>query len=85
MFLAGLPVLPFRPNDKIDIVNVDFVADAIATLHQKDRAAVRHLSSFFGDRFADVSRIDHGTWPLRSSKRGPVFLPSLAESHSTGR
>src|SRR6202041_765544 len=37
VFLAGLPVLPFRPSDKIDIVNVDFVADAIATLHQKDQ------------------------------------------------
>src|SRR6202012_6207368 len=37
VFLAGLPALPFRPNDKIDIVNVDFVADAIATLHQKEQ------------------------------------------------
>ena len=36
VFLAGLPVLPFRASDRIDIVNVDFVADAIATLHQKD-------------------------------------------------
>src|SRR6202789_1228862 len=35
VFLAGLPVLPFRPTDKIDIVNVDFVADAISTLHMK--------------------------------------------------
>ncbi|OLE57724.1 MAG: hypothetical protein AUG13_02555 [Chloroflexi bacterium 13_1_20CM_2_59_7] len=30
VFLAGLPVLPFRSKDKIDIVNVDFVADAWA-------------------------------------------------------
>src|SRR5262249_29859523 len=37
VFLAGLPALPFRPNDKLDIVNVDFVADAIATLHQKEK------------------------------------------------
>ena len=37
VFLAGLPVLPFRPHDKIDIVNVDFVADAISTLHVKTR------------------------------------------------
>ena len=33
VFLAGLPALPFRPNEKIDIVNVDFVADAIVKLH----------------------------------------------------
>ena len=47
VFLAGLPVLPFRSTDKIDIVNVDFVADAIATLHQKDRPdfEIYHLSS----------------------------------------
>ena len=47
VFLAGLRVLPFRANDKIDIVNVDFVADAIATLHQKDTPHfdTYHLSS----------------------------------------
>ncbi len=47
VFLAGLPVLPFRPEDQIDIVNVDFVADAIATLHQKAQAQhdTYHLSS----------------------------------------
>ena len=47
VFLAGLPVLPFRPKDKIDIVNVDFVAEAIATLHQKERPEhdTYHLSS----------------------------------------
>src|SRR5271154_714626 len=39
VFLAGLPALPFRPTDKIDIVNVDFVAEAISTLHQKEQPA----------------------------------------------
>ena len=47
VFLAGLPVLPFRATDKIDIVNVDFVADAVATLHQKENPQhdTYHLSS----------------------------------------
>src|SRR5215467_10531433 len=47
VFLAGLKALPFRPNDRIDIVNVDFVADAIATLHQKTdpRYDIYHLSA----------------------------------------
>src|SRR5207253_8950987 len=47
VFLAGLPVLPFRSQDRIDIVNVDFVADAIATLHQKENPQydMYHLSS----------------------------------------
>ncbi len=58
VFLAGLPVLPFRPTDKIDIVNVDFVAEAIATLHQKERPEhdTYHLVVWRG--VADVSR-DH--------------------------
>ncbi len=32
VFLAGLPALPFRPTDRIDIVPVDYVAEAIATI-----------------------------------------------------
>ena len=55
VFLAGLPVLPFRPNDKIDIVNVDFVADAIADVASEGSSAARHLSSFFGHGVADFS------------------------------
>jgi long-chain acyl-CoA synthetase len=47
VFLAGLPVLPFRPGDRIDIVPVDYVADAITALHQKEKPAheIYHLSS----------------------------------------
>src|SRR5439155_24957271 len=47
VFLAGLLVLPFRSQDRIDIVTVVFVADAIATLHQKENLQydMYHLSS----------------------------------------
>jgi thioester reductase-like protein len=46
-FLAGLPVLPLRPDDRIDIVPVDYVAEAIVTLHQKAHPEheIYHLSS----------------------------------------
>ncbi|MFZ0922756.1 MAG: SDR family oxidoreductase, partial [Candidatus Acidiferrales bacterium] len=37
VFLASLPVLPFRPNDKVDIVPVDYVAGAISHLHLKEK------------------------------------------------
>jgi thioester reductase-like protein len=78
VFLAGLPVLPFRPNDKIDIVNVDFVADAIATLHQKadPQFDTYHLSSG-----TDSQTFRELTTALASArgKRGPVFMPSLAK------
>jgi long-chain acyl-CoA synthetase len=76
VFLAGLPVLPFRPHDKIDIVNVDFVADAISTLHMKANPEhdIYHLSS--GN---DAQTFQELTKALAAeqNKRGPVFLPIL--------
>jgi len=82
VFLAGLPVLPFRPTDKVDIVNVDFVADAIATLHQKDQPKydTYHLSSG-----TDSQTFRQLTTALSAAqhKRGPVFLP-FAEKPFTG-
>ncbi len=74
VFLAGLPMLPFRPSDKIDIVNVDFVADAIATLHQKERPEheAYHLSSGTGSQtFRELTT----ALAAAQQKRGPVFLP----------
>src|SRR5258706_8731652 len=74
VFLAGLPVLPFRPDDKIDIVNVDFVADAISTLHMKADPLhdIYHLSSGNGSqRFREV------TTALAKGQAEPraVFIP----------
>ena len=74
VFLADLPALPFRPNDKIDIVNVDFVADAIATLHQKEQPKheIYHLSSG-----TDSQTFRQLTVALAAAqeKRAPIFLP----------
>lgn len=76
VFLAGLPVLPFRPTDKIDIVPVDFVADAIATLHQKPNPEhdTYHLSSG-GDSetFAELT----DALAKAQGRRPPVFAPRL--------
>ena len=74
VFLAGLPVLPFRSTDKIDIVNVDFVADAIATLHQKDtpKFETYHLSSGTSSQtFRELT----AALAAAQEKRKPVFLP----------
>jgi thioester reductase-like protein len=78
VFLAGLKALPFRPKDKIDIVNVDFVADAIATLHQRDqtRFDTYHLSSgvesqTFRELTTALAAAQH--------KRAPIFLPFLGK------
>jgi thioester reductase-like protein len=74
VFLAGLPALPFRPNDKIDIVNVDFVADSIAALHQKDQPKfdTYHLSSGTSSQtFRQLTT----TLAAAQQKRAPIFLP----------
>jgi nucleoside-diphosphate-sugar epimerase len=81
VFLAGLPVLPFRPSDKIDIVNVDFVAHAIATLHQSDspRYDTYHLSSGIDSQtFRELTR----ALAVAQQKRAPVFVPALERPFS---
>jgi thioester reductase-like protein len=76
VFLAGLPALPFRPTARIDIVPVDFVADAVATLHQKESPAheIYHLSSGTdSETFVELT----DALSKAQGKRGPVFAPSL--------
>jgi thioester reductase-like protein len=76
VFLASLPALPFRSTDKVDIVPVDYVADAIATLHQKEKPAheIYHLSSGTGsETFAELT----GALAKAQGKRGPLYVPSL--------
>lgn len=46
-FFADLPLIPLRPDDRLDIVNADWVSRAIATLHLKadPQHETYHLSS----------------------------------------
>ncbi|MGB2671287.1 MAG: SDR family oxidoreductase [Candidatus Acidiferrum sp.] len=50
--LVRLPVLPLRPQDKIDIVPANYVSKAIVAIHQKDQPAhgIYHLSSGTGSQ-----------------------------------
>jgi thioester reductase-like protein len=82
VFLAGLPALPFRPTDRIDIVNVDFVAEAIAALHQKHcpEHDTYHLSSGIGSQsFREITR----ALAAAQNKRAPLFVP-VAERPFSG-
>jgi thioester reductase-like protein len=82
VFLAGLPALPFRPTDRIDIVNVDFVAGAIAALHQKAQPEhdTYHLSSGIESQtFREITR----ALAQAQNKRPPVFVP-VAEKPFSG-
>ena len=82
VFLADLKALPFRPKDKIDIVNVDFVAEAIATLHMKENPAhdTYHLSSGVGSQtFKEVTDALAGA----QGKRSPLFVPFMEKPFSS--
>jgi nucleoside-diphosphate-sugar epimerase len=76
VFLAGLPALPLRSRDRVDIVNVDFVADAIATLHVKEKTQfdTYHLSS---GRESQTFRQLTESLAAAQDKRGPIYLPFL--------
>ena len=71
----------FTRARKIDIVNVDFVADAIATLHQKEgpQYDTYHLSSGVGSQtFRELTN----TLAAAQNKRGPMFMPFLERPFS---
>src|SRR5258706_2593031 len=74
VLLAGLPALLYRPTDKIDIVIVDVVAEAISTLHQMERPEhdTYHLSTDVGSQtFREITK----ALAAAQNKRAPVFVP----------
>ena len=80
--LARFPVLPLRPDDKIDIVPADYVGKAIVTIHQKEQPAhgIYHLSAGQGSQtyheITDALAADeHG--------RKPSFMPALGRPFSS--
>jgi long-chain acyl-CoA synthetase len=79
--LASLPVLPLRPDDRIDIVPADYVGKAIVTIHQKESVAhnTYHLSSGTGSQtyreLTDALAKDGG-W------RKPMYVSSLGAPFS---
>jgi thioester reductase-like protein len=79
--LARLPVLPLRPDDKIDIVPADYVGKAIVTIHQKAQPAhgIYHLSSGTASqtyRELTDSLAETGGW------RRPMYAPSFGRLFS---
>jgi thioester reductase-like protein len=82
VFLAGLPVLPFRAGDKVDIVPVNYVADAVVALHQKPRPnhEIYHLSS--GTQSQTYRELTNALNRARG-KSPPVFIPGLEKSFTS--
>ena len=76
VFLAGLPVLPFQPTHRLDIVPVEYVADAISTLHleEKPAHATYHLSS--GERSQTFRELTQALASARGTNP-PLYMPFL--------
>ena len=74
-FLAGLPILPFRPVDRIDIVPADWVGASIVKLHRGAPAhgtyhlSAGHLSERYGQITDKIAEALGG--------RRPLYLPAL--------
>jgi thioester reductase-like protein len=79
--LARFPVLPLRPNDRIDIVPANYVGKAIVTIHQKPEPAhgIYHLSSGEGSqtyRELTDALASAGGW------HRPKYMPSFGRPFS---
>ncbi|MCS6816377.1 MAG: SDR family oxidoreductase [Blastocatellia bacterium] len=76
VFLANLPVLPFHPDARLDIVPVDFVAESIVALHQKERPRydTYHLSAGVGSQ--TFRQLTDALARARKTPR-PLYLPWL--------
>src|ERR1700733_4886654 len=79
--LARLPVLPLRPDDRIDIVPANYVAKAIVAIHQKPEPAygIYHLSS--GESSQTYREITAALATAGGGRR-PAFVPSLGKPFS---
>lgn len=78
VFLAGLKLLPLRPGDRLDIVPVNFVAESVVALHQKDEPLcdTYHLSS--GEGSQTCKQITDAL-SRAGRKWHPLYVPGLAK------
>jgi thioester reductase-like protein len=79
--LAQMPVLPLRPDDRIDIVPANYVGRAVVTIHQKDEPAhgIYHLSSGTGSQ---TYRELTDALAKAGGMMRPVFSPMLGRLFS---
>ena len=79
--LAQMPVLPLRPDDRIDIVPANYVGLAIVTIHQKEEPAhgIYHLSSGTGSQ--TYQELTDALAKAGGMMR-PVFAPMLGRAFS---
>jgi nucleoside-diphosphate-sugar epimerase len=80
-FLARMPVLPLRPQDRIDIVPANYVGKAVVTIHQKDAPThgIYHLSSGKGSQtYVELTEAITQAGVMQR----PLFWPGMARPFS---
>jgi long-chain acyl-CoA synthetase len=79
--LAQMPVLPLRPDDRIDIVPANYVGRAVVTIHQKADPAhgIYHLSSGTG---AQTYQELTDALAKAGGMMRPVYSPMLGQPFS---
>jgi thioester reductase-like protein len=82
VFLAGLPLLPLRADDRVDIVPADYVADAVVYLHQKPHTEheIYHLSA--GTDSQTFRQLTEALAQARG-KMPPLFWPGMVGPFSS--
>ncbi len=81
-FFSDLPLIPLRPDDRLDIVNADWVSHAIAKLHLLEKPAhdIYHLSSgTSSETCREVSNAMSATLG-RKARFAPWLLPTIKAS-----
>src|SRR6202790_5761648 len=80
--LAQMPVLPLRPQDKIDIVPANYVGKAILTIHQKEAPAQAIFSLSSGTGSQTYQELTDAI-ALAGGMIRPMFWPSLGRPFSS--
>jgi nucleoside-diphosphate-sugar epimerase len=76
VMLANMPVLPLGADWRMDIVPVDYVSEAIVTLHLAESPAHRSYNLSSGAASQTYAQIVDAM-AAQSGRRKPVFAPAL--------
>jgi thioester reductase-like protein len=81
VFLGSLPLLPLRSTDQIDIVSVNYVAESVVALHQKENPQheIYHLSS---GRSSETFRDLTHALAQAAGRMEPFYWPGLERPFS---
>jgi len=84
-FFTDLPLIPLRPDDRMDIVPANWVADAVARLHMKEAPAheIYHLSAGEGAETARAIATAMARVVGRTPRFAPWLLPGFKATADT--